>query len=198
MIELASEKYPANQYPNLTFMLMDAAELSYVERFDVVFSNAALHWVKNHQPVLRGIHQCLKPGGKILLQMGGRGNAAHILSVLEGLQTTTEWRPYFKEFEFPYGFPGAEEYEHLLDKEGFTVHRVELIPKDMVHDGRSGLEGWIRTTWLPYTQQVPAQKRNEFIRALSAEYIFQAGMDSGGKVHVAMVRLEVEAEKHAL
>ena len=67
----------------------------------------------------------------------------------------------------------------------------------MVHEGQSGLEGWIRTTWLPYTEQVPDEKRDEFIRALSTEYVRQVPMDSSGKVHVAMVKLEVEAEKNA-
>jgi hypothetical protein len=44
---------------------------------------------------------------------------------------------------------------------------------------------------------VPEEKRNEFIRALATEYINQVPIDSRGKVHVAMVRLEIEAEKHA-
>ncbi|MHC4459685.1 MAG: class I SAM-dependent methyltransferase [Planctomycetota bacterium] len=45
MIELASERFPANKYPNLIFMVMDAVQLAFIEGFDVVFSNAALHWV---------------------------------------------------------------------------------------------------------------------------------------------------------
>jgi trans-aconitate methyltransferase len=195
MIELASEKYPAHQYSNLSFMVMDAVELTFVEQFDVVFSNAALHWVQNHRPVLNGIYRSLNPGGKILLQMGGKGNAGDIISALTRLQSKKEWRPYFNDFEFPYGFWGKEAYTQLLKDAGFAVHRVELIPKDMVHEGQSGLEGWIRTTWLPYIQQVPEEKRDEFIRALSSEYIHQVPLDSDGKVHVAMVRLEVEAKK---
>lgn len=196
MIELASERYPANEYPNLTFMVMDAVRLSFIELFDVVFSNAALHWVKNHKPILDRICRSLKPGGKILLQMGGRGNAGHMLSLLEKLQSKKEWRPYFRDFEFPYGFFGTEEYTHLLKEAGFDVHRVELIPKDMEHEGQSGFEGWIRTVWHPYTERVPEEKRDMFIKALSTEYINQVPMDSRAKVHVAMVRLEVEAEKH--
>ncbi|MHC4459686.1 MAG: hypothetical protein ACYS0I_21825 [Planctomycetota bacterium] len=64
-------------------------------------------------------------------------------------------------------------------------------------EGQSGLEGWIRTTWLPYTERVPEEKRNEFIKTLATDYINQVPIDSRGKVHVAMVRLEVEAKKHA-
>jgi len=197
MIKLASERYPIDEYPNLAFILMDASRLSFIELFDVAFSNAALHWVKNQKPLLNGLHRSLKLGGKILLQMGGKGNAEQILSLLEKLQSKKEWRPYFRGFEFPYRFFGAEEYTQLLKEAGFDVHRVELIPKDMEHEGQSGFEAWIRTVWHPYTERVPEEKRDMFIRALSKEYINQVPVDSTGKVHVAMVRLEVEAGKHS-
>jgi hypothetical protein len=39
---------------------------------------------------------------------------------------------------------------------GLAAGRVELIPKDMTHDGRAGLAGWLRTTWMPYLQRLPA------------------------------------------
>ena len=195
MIELATRRYPGKQYPNLSFVLMDAVNLSFEEQFDVVFSNAVLHWVKDHKSVVEGLYRSLKPNGKILLQMGGEGNADGILSVFGELQTSREWKPYFTNFEFPFGFLGIADYQTLLAEAGFSAKRVELIPKDMQHDGKVGLEGWIRTTWLPYLEQVPEEKRNEFIETFSTKYIKQYPIDSDGKVHVAMVRIEVEAEK---
>lgn len=197
MIDLAAVRYPSSGYPNLSFRVMDAGTLSFEGCFDVVFSNAALHWIKDHKPVVKGIFKSLKPGGKILLQMGGEGNASDILFTLAELQSSPEWRPYFEDFEFPYGFLGTEEYEALLSKVGFKANRVELIPKDMEHEGKSGLEGWIRTTWLPYTERVPEAKRNRFIEAISTKYVERVPITSDGKVHVAMVRIEVEAEKIA-
>ena len=195
MIELAQKRYPNNKYPNLSFQVMDAINLLFAEQFDLVFSNAVLHWVKNHKPIVEGIYRSIKPSGKILLQMGGEGNAEGILSVLDQLQTSTEWKKYFTDFNFPYGFLGIEEYERLLDESGFMINRVELIPKDMEHDGVSGLQAWIRSTWLPYLECIPENKRSTFIERVSAEYIKQEAVDSGAKVHVAMVRIEVEAEK---
>jgi trans-aconitate methyltransferase len=111
------------------------------------------------------------------------------------LKARKEWQQYFDNFEFPYGFLGTEEYENLLLASGFTINRIELIPKDMVHAGKSSFEGWIRTTWLPYTERVPEERKNIFIGQISKEYIKRVPLDAGGKVHVAMVRLEVEAEK---
>src|SRR4030042_3323491 len=45
MIELAKKNYPTGEHPNLSFILMDAANLIFHEKFDIVFSNASLHWV---------------------------------------------------------------------------------------------------------------------------------------------------------
>ena len=73
MIELAQKRYPPEDHSNLAFTLMDAVDLRFGPIFDLVFSNAALHWVKDHRPVVESIHACLKPGGRMLLQMGGAG-----------------------------------------------------------------------------------------------------------------------------
>ncbi len=63
MIRFAFDHFPRTEYRNLTFVRMDARELSFLEEFDVVFSNAALHWIPDHKPVLTGIARSLHPGG---------------------------------------------------------------------------------------------------------------------------------------
>jgi hypothetical protein len=73
------------------------------------------------------------------------------------------------------------------------VERLELIPKYMVHNGQEGLAVWIRTTWLPYTRQVPTELHSEFIHGIVATYIEIQGLDKSGAIPVEMVRLEFEA-----
>lgn len=195
MIALAQEKYAQNEHPNLSFQVMDASHLSFENCFDVVFSNAVLHWVKNHQPVVEGLYKSLRIGGKIILRMGGKGDAKGILSIMDEMITSSKWAQYFSEFEFPFTFLGIDEYHVLLKDAGFSIKRVELMPKDMTHDGKSGLEGWIRTTWLPYTERIPKEHRNEFIEEASSKYLDKVPLAADGKAHVAMVMIEVEAEK---
>jgi trans-aconitate methyltransferase len=38
--------------PNLKFELQSMEQIEYEKEFDLVFSNAALHWVKNHEILL--------------------------------------------------------------------------------------------------------------------------------------------------
>ncbi|NOX33204.1 MAG: methyltransferase domain-containing protein [Deltaproteobacteria bacterium] len=197
MIELASKQYPTIYHPNLSFILMDVAQLSFKEQFDIIFSNAALHWVQNHKAILERIYNALRSGGRLLLQMGGKGNAEHIFSIVKDLQKKKEWEPYFNNFVFPWGFHGKNEYTQWLQKSGFDVKRVQLIPKDMTHNGQQGLEGWIRTTWLPYIERIPEEKKDLFISELASNYINKFPLDSKGNVHIPMIRLEAEAIKTA-
>jgi trans-aconitate 2-methyltransferase len=195
MIALARSRHPAEAFPNLRFSMEDARSLSFHSRFDVVFSNATLHWIPEHPPVLRGIFNSLKHNGKVLLQMGGRGNAAEVLTAFEDLMNAEGWREYFAGFNFSYGFFGPDEYAGWLRDSGLKARRIEMIPKDMTYDERGGFEAWIRTTWLPHTQRVPEERRNAFICRVADKYLDRHPADSNGIIHIAMMRLEVEAFK---
>jgi trans-aconitate methyltransferase len=195
MINLAKKAYPTDQDSNLRFELMDAQKLSFNEEFDIAFSNAALHWVLDQKSVLTGVKKSLKSGGRILFQMAGKGNAKAILGIFDELFLTTEWKPYFQGFTFPYVFLSPQEYQTLLIDAGLTPVRVEQIPKDMKHNGTAGLEGWIRTTWLPYTQRLPEALQAKFIEEIAQRYLKRCPPDAEGIVHLDMVRLEVEAKK---
>lgn len=197
MVNLASACFPQTEWQNLTFAQGDASDLRFRAEFDVVFSNAALHWVADHQPVLQGVKRALRPGGRALLQMGGRGNAAEILAIVEECRSHRKWAHYFNGFTFPYGWHGPEDYERWLRTAGLKAVRVELIPKDMTQQGGDGLAGWVRTTWLPYTQRLPEHLRDQFVGDVVDTYIERHPPDEDGLVHVDMVRLEVEAVRQA-
>lgn len=191
MIRLARQRHSGSR---IAFEHRDVRALADRERFDVVFSNAALHWVKDHLPVLRRVRRSLKTGGRLVFQMGGRGNAREVVAVLEDL-SRGKWAPFFRNFSFPYGFYGVEEYRRWLKTAGLQPRRVELIAKDMRHRGPGGLAGWLRTTWLPYLERVPAEREEDFIEDILQEYLKRLPPDPCGIAHVAMMRLEVEAVK---
>jgi trans-aconitate methyltransferase len=194
MICFAATKYIPKRHPNLSFQIGDASRLSFQGELDLVVSFACLHWVKDHLPVLEGVRRSLKPGGRVLFQFGGRGNAARILDLTNDLVKSPRWTEYFRGFGFPYHFYGPEEYRIWLDLAGLVPRRLELVPKDMVHKGRLGLEGIIRTTWLPYTERLPEGMRQEFVSEVASRYLDRYPLDDEGLVHVQMMRLEVEAE----
>jgi trans-aconitate methyltransferase len=193
MIRFASRQHPRTENPNLSFRQMDATNIRLPERFDIVFSNATLHWVHDHVAVLRGVHGALNRGGRILFQMGGHGAVAEVLNAIEEVMRHPRWLHYFADFTSPYHFYGPEEYGKWLSECGFRPQRVELIEKDMQHRGVEGLTGWLRTTWFPYTDCLPGDLREAFLAEVVAAYTSTFPIDASGNSHVRMVRLEVAA-----
>lgn len=61
---------------------MDGHQLSFKRRFDAVFSNAALHWMKQPETVVAGVTNSLKPAGRFIGEFGGRGNVERIRCAL--------------------------------------------------------------------------------------------------------------------
>jgi trans-aconitate 2-methyltransferase len=247
MIAFAKRTFPPSKNPNLEFEVCDAREIGGLveppERrapsrhvsdqrrrhaetvlgapFDLVFSNAALHWVEDHETILRGAAAVLKPGGRLAVSCGGEGNAHDVFLALRPEMRLKRWSAFFRRMPMPYFFYAPGDYEKWLPKCGFKIISLKLAPKDAVYDGEDGLKVWLRTTWLPYVQRVPDQVaqasclrvpdedqqpagkmpaplrtlRDEFIAAVAQRYVAKQPPDAAGKVHVRMVRLVIEAEK---
>jgi trans-aconitate methyltransferase len=195
MIRFARKQFPASKISNLKFEIADARKFRFAAPFDLLFSNAALHWVDDHQAFLRRAAAALKHGGRLVVSCGGKGNAHDVFLALRPEMRLARWREFFRRMPAPYFFYAPADYEKWLPRFGFKSVRVELAPKDATYAGAHGFATWLRTTWLPYTQRVPENLREEFIAAVTARYLAQHPLDAAGQVHVRMVRLEIAAVK---
>ena len=130
-------------FPDLTFIQADARTLSFDQPFDALFSNAVLHWIKEADEVLDSVTRCLKPGGRIVAEMGGKGNIEGVVTALHRALSATPGHPG-KEVD-PWYFPTVGEYSRLLEERGFEVsfasHFSRPTPQQ---EGEGGLRDWIR------------------------------------------------------
>lgn len=196
MIAFAKKTFQQSKFPNLEFRAMDARNIKSARRFDLVFSNAALHWVDDHEKFLRGAANVLKPGGRLVVSCGGKGNAHDVFVALRPEIRLKHWREFFRKMPEPYFFYAPEEYKKWLLKSDFKIQNIQLTPKDATYPGADGFAAWIRTTWIPYAQRVPESLREEFIAAVTKRYVAKHPPDAENKVHVKMVRLEIDAVKN--
>jgi trans-aconitate methyltransferase len=111
------------------------------EEFDAVFSNAALHWVRDQDAMMAQVHRVLKPGGRFVAEMGGHGNIA---AIRVALMAVLERHGYGdREDEVNY-YPTPESYRRRLERHGFHVKEIALIPRPTAL-AESGMAGWLRT-----------------------------------------------------
>ena len=194
MIDFARKRYPSTQFPNLSFDRADAQKLDYHGEFDLVVSFACLHWIKDHIAVLRGIKQSLKPAGKMVIQCSGKGTGDDIFTLTGEVIRSDKWSRYFKGYSNPHGIYGADDYHAWLRQIGLDELNVSVNAKDLVLPGRTGLEGFIRTTWLSLTQRIPDDLKEQFIAEIAGRYLSIRPLE-GGLAMVRMAVLEVEARQ---
>jgi len=190
-----ARRHHARIRPNLEFVLGDMEAIPLQDRFDRVYSNAALHWARDLVAVTRGIARALRHGGRAVLQCGGVGNAAPMVAVLDELIRSPSWSPFFPDTAFRYTFIDDAAFRAQLVKAGLVPVDVRPIPTTMTMAGRDGLTGWIRTTWLRYTGSVPDDRREAFIDALVEGLLTLHPPGPDATVEVPMVRLQAVAER---
>jgi trans-aconitate 2-methyltransferase len=191
MIDFSRKKFPSSNYENLKFEHLDILDLKFESGFDLVTSFACLHWVKDHLTVLKNVKRSLRPGGKLLFQCAGRRTNDDLAASGRDVIRSEKWKKYFWGFSNPYGTYGPEEYHAWIALAGLEELRVEMTIKEMILPGRAGLEGFIRTTWLPITEQVPEELRPQLIWEISERYLKNHPLrDDVARVNMSVMQVE--------
>ncbi len=103
--------------------LHDAQKLDYTNQFDAVFSNAALHWMQDAKAVIDGVYAALKSKGRFVVEFGGHGNIAAIMTALRGVADKYTGDISKADMFF---FPTEQEYTNMLEQAGFTVEKSQI------------------------------------------------------------------------
>jgi SAM-dependent methyltransferase len=153
MIEQALANFPA-----IRFEVQDVRALPYEAGFDAVFSNAALHWVKDAGAAAASIARALKPGGRFVAEFGGKGNVQAILDAV--------WHSANAPHEHPWYFPSVGEYASLLEECGLEVGYAVLFDRPTKLEGVQGLRTWLDMFGTALTEAVPVEQRDGFLAAV--------------------------------
>lgn len=167
--------------------LLDAASLDFESCFDAVFSNAALHWMQDADAVIHGVARALKPGGRFIGEMGGRGNVATLRTAMR------EQLPRFGIDAVavdPWYFPGPEEYAGRLQAAGFSVRSIELLPRPTRLP--TGVSGWITAIARPFLAPLDEGQRSELLDNMERELAPLLTNDAG-ELYADYVRLRFSA-----
>ncbi len=186
-VDSSAQMIEAARALGLDAHIIDGCALPYDQEFDAVFSNAALHWMKHPQRVVSGVWRALKPGGRFVAEMGGKGNVATILSALDEAASRRGVA-----VEHPWFFPSVEAYRGLLEAPGFQVHTMVLIPRPTPLPG--DLAAWLQTFAQTHTHALPESQRAEFIDEV-VNALRPTLCDERGNWHADYVRLRFAASK---
>jgi trans-aconitate 2-methyltransferase len=132
--------------------------------FDLIFSNAALHWIPDHERLLARLVAQLSPRGQLAVQMPANHDhpshrIAAELALSFGISPSANVLP-------------PERYAALLHRLGFTRQHVRLQVYGHVLPSTADVVEWTKgSTLTPYRDALPPERYNEFLSVYTARVV---------------------------
>ncbi|WP_306535663.1 class I SAM-dependent methyltransferase [Geobacter sp.] len=191
MIDVACEK----KRRNLNFLLKDIEDMDFVEEFDLIFSNAALHWIKDHEKLLRNVKRALREGGKIRFNFAGDGNCSHFFRVVRESMKKSTFQEYFQNFEWPWYMPSVMEYTSTVGRIGLKNIRVRGENADRYFPDTQAMVNWVdQPSLVPFLAMIADADKEEF-RDIVISRMIEETMQEDGRCFEIFRRIDVIAEK---
>ena len=149
------EKADALAGNGLSFVPGDIRDFDAEAAFDLIFSNAALHWVPDHPGLLRRLTAGLRPGGQLAVQVPANGDhPSHALA-----EALAREEPFVRHMRDAPPSPAEsvlapERYSELLEELGYSEQHVRLQVYGHHLPSTDAIVEWTRGTTLLRYQNV--------------------------------------------
>ncbi|TMB17885.1 MAG: methyltransferase domain-containing protein [Deltaproteobacteria bacterium] len=148
----------------LRFEAGDIAAFAARAAYDLVFSNAALHWIDDHAVLFAGLTAALRPGGQLAVQMPANfDHPAHVVAAEVAGEAP------FRDALGGHARSGRavlrpEEYALLLERLGYAEQHVRLQVYGHRLAARDEVVEWVKGTLLTdYQRRLPAELYARFV-----------------------------------
>jgi SAM-dependent methyltransferase len=159
----------------LVTQIVDAVALPYYEEFDAVFSNAVLHWIKRADEMIAGVYRALRFGGRFVAECGGFGC---VDKIRRALVEALDRRGIDGESRVPWYFPTPGDYSSRLERAGFRVDSIALIPRPTPLP--ADITGFIETFGQCFMDGLSDRDRGEYLKevrsVLEPQLVNEAGV----------------------
>lgn len=184
-----------NVHANLRFEETDINKMNFENEFNIVFSNAALHWIKDHKRLLENTYTALKSGGVTAWNFAADGTCKTFYSVMREKIKSDSYKAYFTDFEWPWFMPSKTEYENLTKDIGFSKIVITEENADRYFADAEEMIKWIdQPSIVPFIKCVPDDAKISFRNEVIDE-ILKRTLQSDGTCFETFRRLNVVLTK---
>ncbi len=148
-------KAAAHAGDGVRFERGDLSEIAPADGFDLVFSNAAYHWVPDHPALLTRLTRLVNPGGQLAFQVPDNFDhpshrAAEETAATEPFASALGGMPH------PRNVLAPEAYAAILDRLGYTEQTVRLQVYGHHLESRESIVAWVEGSLLSeYRRRLP-------------------------------------------
>lgn len=158
----------------LSFSVGDAADFHLERTFDLIFSNAAMHWVENQDGVIRCASKHLRPGGMLYLLIPAKANLFKQLADTRAqLISSPKYAEYLKNYEPRTFSHSIDDYMPRLLNSGFTINEILVKPRNNIFDSETQFANWVNAWLFSLFSEIPQNLQGEFLNDFVNTYMAQ-------------------------
>lgn len=180
--------------PNIEWMHQDLSSWQPARKFDVIYSNAALHWLPGHDRLFPLLMQSVERGGILAVQMPRNFEAPSHLLIAE-TALNGPWRSQLERLVTPPPVSEPGFYHGLLAplSANIDIWETEYL---QVLEGENPVKEWTKGTWLTRYLDVLSDKDKAAFEAAYAERVIKAyPPNSQGQTLFPFRRLFIVAQR---
>lgn len=188
-------KAAKSEYPEMEFILCDASkELSSIGRkFDIVFSNACIQWIPNHETLIPNMIELLKSGGVLAVQVPMIYDEP-IQKIINRVSTSEKWTGKFPARRIFY-YLTPSDYFDILSRCTKDFNMWETIYCHRMKSHEDIMEWYKGTGLRPYLGVLSGQDAAEFERDILGEVKKAYPVQENGEIIFRFPRLFFTAVK---
>lgn len=181
--------------PDVDFMLFDASNdfPKLTEKYDVVFSNACIQWVPEHQKLLKNMMSVLNDGGVLAVQIPVNTKEP-VHRIIREVSSREKWADRLGNSRIFYTLSESEYYDVLSEiSSSFDMRLITYFHSMPSH---MSIIEWYRSTGLkPYLDRLNDAEKNEFEQDILAELENEYPKQKNGDIIFRFPRLFFTAVK---
>ncbi len=149
---------------NLSFKIININEINFEEKVDLIFSNAALHWVKDHKKLLKNCFRALKSNGILRFNFAKEGNCINFFKIVKEVINYPKFKKYFQDFRWPWYIPKLEGYKKLIRNFKFRKTKIWEENRDTYFKDKEELTKWLdQSSLVPLLQEIDKKEFRDLV-----------------------------------
>jgi trans-aconitate methyltransferase len=154
----------------VTVERLDLLDLAVEQKFDVVFSTAVFHWIKDHDRLFANLFRALRSGGLLFAQCGGGPNLKKLRERADRVRSLPEFMSFFQNWENIWEYAEPELESQRLRRAGFSdVHTAFEEAPTTLPDEATFRAFCATITLGPYVQRLPEEWQDRFLDPIVLE-----------------------------
>jgi trans-aconitate 2-methyltransferase len=208
-------------FDNVEIVQSSFTDVELPKKVNVIFSNSAFHWVQDHRSAFQKFWEMLKPSiihkasnsdfpsrtdssGQLLIQCGAYGNLQRIITVLERIAYSHQFKAYFIDWKQPWHFAKPDETDKLLKETGYVNRNAYSTKGSAAFPNQDAYAKFIKTVIMKsYLDHLSTDANNSNDDESLKDLFFNTFLNEikkdnkrqGEQWHLDFVRLNIVANK---